>query len=290
MSDKKPDQKPVEEENWAADLVKMMKHDEPNTDLPTIDGVPNLDDKQLMQGRNALFGVRPQAFQKYQEVSARKKSDTETAEVFLYGPIVSNQILAIFGRDFGVSDVQFRNDMEAITDDVVTIRINSPGGDVWVASSMVSCLIDRVNQGGTVNAVIDGACASAATFLSIKCNNVKMSPHGLFMIHEAETMAMGRHDDFMNMAKMLKNVNKNMARAYAKRTNMEMDDILAALKKELFMDSEEALEKGFIDEIMEIEEVEDPEDEEVDIKAVLAQRNLRLQSILNFNTNARLSL
>ena len=117
-----------------------------------------------------------------------------------------------------------------------------------------------------------------------------MSPHGLFMIHEAETMAMGRHDDFMNMAKMLKNVNKNMARAYAKRTNMEMDDILAALKKELFMDSEEALEKGFIDEIMEIEEVEDPEDEEVDIKAVLAQRNLRLQSILNFNTNARLSL
>ena len=208
----------------------------------------DLNKQEILQGRNALFGVRPQAFQKYQEISMKKSDSADSAEVMLYGPIVPNQILAIFGRDFGVSDIQFRREMEAITDDEITLRINSPGGDVMVASSMVNCVMDRINNGGVVNAIVDGVCASSATLIAIQCKNVKMAQHGMYMIHEAEAMAMGHASDFLNMAKVLSNTNKNAAKAYAKRTNMKVDDLLEEMGKELYMDSEEAMEKGFVDE------------------------------------------
>lgn len=82
------------------------------------------------------------------------KTEAE-ATIYLYDAIVSDDIWG------GVSAVNFVKELNALSNPVIHLRINSPGGDVFAARAMSQAIKEHKSK---IIAHVDGMAASAATF------------------------------------------------------------------------------------------------------------------------------
>lgn len=130
--------------------------------------------------------------------------------------------------------------------ETVTLKINSPGGDVFAASEIYTVL---KNYAGRVEIEIQGLAASAASIVAM-AGYCKMSPTALLMVHNVSTSASGDHRVMEHQAEVLKTANKTIASAYINKTGMSEDEALELMNNESYIDAQEALSLKLIDEIM----------------------------------------
>lgn len=163
-------------------------------------------------------------------------SDTQ-ADIYVYDVIDSM---------WGASASGLVSALASAGDKTVHMHINSPGGDVFEARAMTAAIAAHP---GTVIAHIDGVAASAASYLALAASEVRMTDGGLFMIHNAWTMAMGNASDFRSTADLLQKIDGTIAADYMRKTGKSADDIAALMDAETWMTAQEALDAGFIDAI-----------------------------------------
>ncbi|MYM25773.1 Clp protease ClpP [Duganella sp. FT135W] len=172
----------------------------------------------------------------------------------------------------------------------VTLRVNSPGGDVFDGRAMAAAIA----QHGDVHAVIEGLAASAATYVTIACASVSIAPGSFYMIHNAWTMAYGNKDELIKTAELLAKIDESIIDDYEKKTGKTRDEIAAWMAAETWFTAEEAVTNGFADKVSDGAKVENkwdltaynnappaPRDDTKDWEAV-RQRNanrLRLHEI-----------
>lgn len=128
----------------------------------------------------------------------------------------------------------------------VHLHINSPGGDVFEARAMAAAV---VGYSGDVIAHIDGVAASAATYLALSANEVRMTDGGLFMVHNSWTLAMGNASELLSTAALLEKIDGTIAADYAKKTGASAEQIKAWMDAETWFTAQEAKDAGFIDAI-----------------------------------------
>jgi ATP-dependent Clp protease protease subunit len=128
----------------------------------------------------------------------------------------------------------------------VHLHINSPGGDVFEARAMAAAI---VGYEGDVIAHIDGVAASAATYLALSANEVRMTDGGLFMVHNSWTLAMGNASELLSTAALLEKIDGTIAADYAKKTGASAEQIKAWMDAETWFTAQEAQDAGFIDAI-----------------------------------------
>lgn len=163
--------------------------------------------------------------------------------IYIYDAIVSTDAdAAWFG---GVSAESLVPQIRGLTGDI-TLRINSPGGDVFGANAISSALR---SVGGKVTAHVDGLAASAATAIASAADEVHMAEGSMFMVHRAWTIALGNMNDFLSAAGLLEKVDNQLAQAYAARTGGTSEDMLALMDAETWMTAEEAVEAGFANSV-----------------------------------------
>lgn len=129
----------------------------------------------------------------------------------------------------------------------VTIRMNSGGGDVIAASVIRSILVDYP---GRVTVRIDGLCASAATFVAMAGDVVKMQDTAFFMIHDPSILAWGTVEDLNSAIDLLKTVKESILSAYGAKSKLPEDRLSKMMSDETWMTAAEALANGFIDEVI----------------------------------------
>ena len=149
---------------------------------------------------------------------------------------------------YGITAKMITKAFEKADSKDVVLHINCAGGDVMQARGMVSTI---VAYKGKVTAVIDGLCASAATFIACACASVAMNDGGLFMVHNASGFCWGDHIDMNKQAEILLKITNTIAADYAAKTGENLEAMLALMDAETFMNADEALAAGFIDEIVE---------------------------------------
>ena len=175
-----------------------------------------------------------------------KKNIDNSADLLLY---------VVIG-DIWLDDVSSKNIANELKDlDVSTInlRINSGGGDVFAAIAISNLL---KNHKANVIAHIDGLAASAATIITSACDKVIMPKNALFMIHNPWTVVGGEAKDMIKTAEQLDKVKNSIINTYKSKTNLEIEEISKLMDEETWLDSYEAKEKGFIDEISDEENIE----------------------------------
>ncbi|WP_244911688.1 Clp protease ClpP, partial [Brevibacillus brevis] len=79
---------------------------------------------------------------------------------------------------------------------------------------------------------------------------VRMSPTAQFMIHNAKTRTQGDKWEHRHTADFLQAVDKSIANAYRLKTGLSQNELSTLMNRETWMTAQEALAKGFIDEIM----------------------------------------
>lgn len=149
--------------------------------------------------------------------------------------------------DDDVTPKQFRDELNAGKGNV-TVWINSPGGDVFAASQIYTMLMDY--SGGSVTVKIDGLAASAASVIAMAGETVKISPTGMIMIHNPETIAFGNTDEFKSAIKLLDEVKESIINAYEIKTSLPREEISRLMDKASWLNAKKAIELGFADEVM----------------------------------------
>lgn len=167
----------------------------------------------------------------------RSESSGDVATIYLYDAI---------GDWYGVTAKDFAKELGGIKAESIDLFIDSPGGDVFDARA-IATTIQR--SGKTVNAKIDGVCASAATTVALACSSVEMAAGTRFMIHNAWTLGIGNAAELRALASLLDGVDDDISADYVAKTGKTVDDIKALMAAETWMSAQEALDAKFIDSI-----------------------------------------
>lgn len=169
------------------------------------------------------------------------RMETETPTLYLYDEI----------SYWGVSAADFVAELSGLDNKDFTLRVNSPGGDVFEG---ISILNNLRNYPGRVTAVVDGMAASAASFILMGCDEVVMSRNTELMIHDAWGVCMGNSADMRDTADRLDKVSDNIADVYGQKAGAP-DGIdpathwRAEMQKEIWYSAEEAVAVGLADRV-----------------------------------------
>lgn len=126
------------------------------------------------------------------------------------------------------------------------IYINSGGGSCFQANEIANELI---RFKGTKTAKLGALCASAATYIASKCDNVIAASNTNYMIHKPSVYIRGNSTELESALKLLKNLEADYAKTYAEKTGLSVKDIEKMWIADYWMNAEEAKEKGFVNEI-----------------------------------------
>lgn len=169
------------------------------------------------------------------------------------GPLISNNEYEVY-EFFGLEAVSAKSITDQFPEDInedITLEVNSNGGLVTVGSEIYTALKEYK---GHVTVEVTGMAASAASVAIMGADTVKMSPTAQIMIHKALlTRASGNSDDLEKAVNALKSSDQSIINAYVSKTGLSEDEIFEMMKNETFMSANEAIEKGFADEIMTFE-------------------------------------
>ena len=165
----------------------------------------------------------------------------DRAEIWIYEEI---------GEDFwsggGVTAKGFQKELSAITAPKIDLHINSPGGAVFDGVTIYNLLKQHK---ATITTYIDGIAASIASVIALAGDRVIMAENALYMMHNPSGMVMGNASDMRSMADILDKIRGTMAGVYMGKSGKPEDEINSMLDAETWMNAEEALEAGLIDEI-----------------------------------------
>lgn len=159
----------------------------------------------------------------------------------------------IIGEDFwtggGVTAKRFLDALTELGDvDTVHLRINSPGGDVFEARTIISAM--QASRARFV-AHIDGLAASAASFIAAAADEVEMTRGAFLMVHNAWTFAMGNRHDLTDVAAMLAKVDLSIAEDYVAKTGADLETVQGWMDAETWFTAQEALDVKLADRIAE---------------------------------------
>lgn len=150
---------------------------------------------------------------------------------------------------WGIDAESFVREVNGLDVDTLNIRINSPGGDVFTARAMQTALAQHPAH---VVVHVDGLAASAATFLAMGANEVRISEGAFFMIHQGWSFVVGNANELRSQAALLDVVDDNIAHEYAKRTGLDYDTITKMMADETWMIGQQAVDNGFADRLADI--------------------------------------
>ncbi|MCW6653706.1 Clp protease ClpP [Aerococcaceae bacterium NML210727] len=128
----------------------------------------------------------------------------------------------------------------------LTIRLNSPGGDVFEGISIYNLLKDSERD---ITVEVTALAASAASIIAMGADKVIMCKGSSLMIHEATSLAYGNKADIRKVLNALETIDDSLVSIYVERTGNTVDQINDWLNEEKWFTAEEAVKNGFAHEV-----------------------------------------
>lgn len=159
---------------------------------------------------------------------------------------------------WGYGSNYFRWQLKDCGEGPITVSVNSYGGDVNEALAIGNQIAER----GNVTVEYVAFNASAATLLGLYAQKTTINSDALFMIHKTsvwvDTWGQMNEDQIDQAIENLKEqkdlasvTTLQLAKCYSEKSGKAIADILAMMKDARWLTPQEALDAGFVDEIIE---------------------------------------
>lgn len=177
--------------------------------------------------------------------------ETVDNHVYFYADVDSDRVLALI-RAVKEIDKDLRNERlsRQLPDDYpqtpIWLHIHSGGGDTFAGLSAADQLATIKTP---IFSIVEGVCASAATLISIVCQRRYIMPNAFMLFHQFSSMAWGTHEEFKDEMRLQEMLMGNIVKMYKTYSKMEEDAIRDMLRHDFWMNAQQSLENGFVDEI-----------------------------------------
>ena len=129
----------------------------------------------------------------------------------------------------------------------IYLHIQSFGGSIFAGMAGMDEIIKSVVP---VHTIIDGCCASGATFLSVCGKKRFINRHAYMLIHQLSSCMWGKYEEFKDEMKNLDKLMIMIKGVYKEYTTIPMKKLEGILKHDLWFTAEECKEYGLVDEII----------------------------------------
>lgn len=181
-------------------------------------------------------------------------------------------IYEVIGEDWwsggGFTDRRMSAALRSIGDRDVTVNINSPGGDMFEGIAIYNMLAQHK---GRVTVNVMGLAASAASIIAMAGDTINMATGSFLMIHNAWGVVVGNKLDMRASADIFDSFDGALADIYEARTGVKRSEIVALMDAETFMNTDDAIARGFADGRAAADQVQARADSRVD-PGLLARR------------------
>lgn len=173
-----------------------------------------------------------------------KNITSSEADLFIYGEIVQEKSVDWWTGEESQTDVglmDFKEQLDSIGNvQKLNLYINSPGGDVFTASTMISMLQRVKDKGTTINAYVDGLSASAASFLMMVADNVNLYKNSTVMVHKPMSIAIGNANDMQKTIDALNKIEESvMMPMYMNKSKVSEEEIKSLIDAESWLNAKE---------------------------------------------------
>jgi ATP-dependent Clp protease protease subunit len=172
-----------------------------------------------------------------------KAKTKDEADILIYGDIGES-----FFTEESITAKSFKAEIDKIGEvKQLNIYINSAGGNV-VDGQAIYSMLKRHTANKTV--YIDGLAASIASVIAMAGNQIKIPRNAMIMIHNAWGVVGGNAKELRKMSDVLDKVDETIKVVYAEKTGLSIENITQLMEAETWMTAEEAISKGFADELI----------------------------------------
>ena len=130
----------------------------------------------------------------------------------------------------------------------ITVRINSPGGDVFDGIAIYNALRDHPAQ---ITTKIESLAASMASVIALAGDEVQAQKNAMYMIHDPWAIVGGNQYDLRETADILQKISVNMIDIYSERSDIGKRELKTLMKAETWFTAKEAHDRGLIDTVLE---------------------------------------
>lgn len=131
----------------------------------------------------------------------------------------------------------------------IYLHINSGGGKVFAA---LACVDYIRNSKYPIITIIEGCCASAATFLSLMGSEKRITKSSFMLIHQLSSGFWGKMSEIEDEYKNLQSITSIIKKLYNENSNLPKSgnySLTNILKHDLWLTSDKCLELGLVDYI-----------------------------------------
>lgn len=164
------------------------------------------------------------------------------------GTIIPNDYKDIYDY-FGIESTCPADVIKGISEaqgDEITFEINSGGGAIFAGSEIYNAI--RSHPGNKKIEIV-GFAGSAASVIACAAHS-SIAPTGMLMVHNVSGyVGFGNHSTFEHEAQTLRECDKAIAAAYVQKTGMSQEEVLQLMDEETWINAENAVSMGFVDEI-----------------------------------------
>lgn len=178
-----------------------------------------------------------------------------SADLYIYGEIVTDDKDWWTGeKDENLIGLQsFKEELDNLGNiSDLNIYMNTPGGEVFVATTICS-MLQRIKDNGTkIHTYVDGLCASAGTFILMMGDDINLYENSMIMIHKPIGYCEGNAIDFQKYIDLLDTVeNSTMIPLYMKKSKVDEDKLKELINEESWLgakDTEEIFNINVLEE------------------------------------------
>lgn len=176
--------------------------------------------------------------------------EQEEADLFIYGDIVD---FAWWEDDVSANDIRKKlNETNAKT---INVHINSLGGDTFTGVAIYNLLRTK-SKTSKIITYVDAIAASAASIIAMAGDKIIMPSNTLMMIHNCWTLSIGNANELRKTASDMDKIMDAVIQCYLSKIKITEEELRTLLDDETYLTAQEALEKGFCDEVLELKEDE----------------------------------
>lgn len=170
-------------------------------------------------------------------------------ELYFYNDVntdsafIVNKTLSDLARQLLIAKITF--DLQETPH--IKLHINSDGGEVFGALSIV----DRIQSSKVpVHSYAEGLVASASTLISVCCHKRYIRKNTILLIHQVRSWFEGTYEDFNDEKQNMDLIMKIVKDIYLKHTKFTEEELNTLLKRDIYLNAEDAIRYGLADEIV----------------------------------------
>lgn len=174
----------------------------------------------------------------------------EIAEVLIYGDIGESWYSE------SVTAKKFVEDLQAVADKNLVVRINSYGGSVADGIAIYNAIKRHPKQ---KDVSIDGVAVSIASLIAMAGDTVSIAENGMLMIHAPWGGVVGNSVEVRKYADVLDKYADAMSTSYAAQTRRPVEEMRALVTDgdDHWYTAQEAADAGFVDDVTAVVESEE---------------------------------